>query len=415
MRENDIIVIGGGLAGLMAAATATKRGKKVTLLSLGSGTLTIGGGIVDVIGYLDGGKIAATPSAGLLQVAPEHPYKKIGRLAIEESIKFFKEICEQEGYPYIGNLDETQWVPTAAGTVKPTCLIPRTMDTTEFKKADKVLVLGFESLKDFYPNLITKNFKKIPRFAQKEYETVMINPELADGRDVTALDVARWLDTEEGLANCLEKMRKVIAPGSVVIIPPVLGTRPNYRVAETLEQALGCHFVETAAVPPSITGLRLRTMLVKYLKRNGVKIIEQAIVTKSIVENGICTAVITDGVDRERTYYGKSFILANGGFYGGGLVAEPGKVIEPIFNLPVAAPADHELWANHSLFSNEAQPFAKLGLDVDEKMRPLDASGNVFINNVFVAGRNLGGYDYSFEKSGNGVAIASGYQAAMSV
>jgi len=415
MRENDIVVIGGGLAGLMAAAVATKRGKKVTLLSLGSGTLTIGGGIVDVMGYLDGGKIAATPSAGLLQVGPEHPYKKIGRPAIEESIKFFKEICEQEGYPYIGNLDETQWVPTAAGTVKPTCLVPRTMDTTELKKADKVIVLGFESLKDFYPNLITKNFKKISRFAEKEYETVMIDPQLADGRDVTALDVARWLDTEEGLANCIEKMRKVIEPGSVVIIPPVLGTRPSYYVAEKLEQALGCHFIETAAVPPSITGLRLRTMLVKYLKRNGVKIVEQAIVAKSIVEDGKCAAVITAGVDRERTYYAKSFILANGGFYGGGLLAEPGKVIEPIFNLPVEAPADHELWANYSLFSNEAQPFAKLGLDVDEKMRPLDANGNVLINNVFVAGRNLRGYDYSFEKSGNGVAIASGYQAAMSV
>jgi glycerol-3-phosphate dehydrogenase subunit B len=415
MRENDIVVIGGGLAGLMAAATATKRGKKVTLLSLGSGTLTIGGGIVDVMGYLDGGKIAATPSAGLLQVGPEHPYKKIGRPAIEESIKFFKEICEQEGYPYIGNLDETQWVPTAAGTVKPTCLVPRTMDTAELKKADKVMVLGFESLKDFYPNLITKNFKKIPRFADKEYETVMIDPKLADGRDVTALDVARWLDTEEGLANCIEKMRRVIKPGSVVIIPPVLGTRPSYHVAEKLEQALECHFVETAAVPPSITGLRLRTMLVKYLKKNGVKLIEQAIVAKSIVEDGKCVAVITAGVDRERTYYAKSFILANGGFYGGGLLAEPGKVIEPIFNLPVEAPADHELWANYSLFSNEAQPFAKLGLDVDEKMRPLDANGNVLISNVFVAGRNLRGYDYSFEKSGNGVAIASGYQAAMSV
>ncbi len=415
MREYDIVVIGGGLAGLMAAAAATKRGKKVTLLSLGSGTLTIGGGIVDVMGYLEGGIPAATPSAGLLQVGAGHPYKKIGRPAIEESIRFFKEICEEEGYSYIGNLDKTQWIPTAAGTLKPTCLVPRTMDTTELKKADKITVLGFDALKDFYPSLIAKNFKKIPAFAQKEYEVVMVDPKLSEGRDVTALDVARWLDTEEGLASCIEKMRNVIPSGSVVIIPPVLGTRPNYLVKEKLEQALRCTFVETASVPPSITGLRLRTLLVRYLKKNGVRIVEQAIVAKSIVEENNCLAVITEGVDRERTYYAKSFILANGGFYGGGLLAEPGKVIEPIFNLPVEAPTDHELWANYSLFSSEAQPFAKLGLDVDEKMRPLDASGKVLLNNVFVAGRNLRGYDFSFEKSGNGVAIASGYQAAMSV
>ena len=415
MRENDVIVIGGGLAGLMAAAVAAKGGKKVMLLSLGAGTLTIAGGIIDVMGYTDKGIAVGTPSVGVLQVAPEHPYKKIGLAAIEESIGFFKEVCEQEGYPYMGNLNEMQWIPTAAGTLKPTCLVPRTMNTVELNQADNVVVLGFEALKDFYPHLIAKNFKKLPGFSDKNYEVVMIDPGLVDGRDVTALDVARWLDTPEGLKECVEKMRKVIKPGSVVIIPPVLGTSPNYHVAESLEQALGCHFVETASLPPSITGLRLRAMMMNYVKKLGVRIVEQAFVARSIVENGICTAVVTAGIDRERTYYAKSFILANGGFYGGGLIAEPGSAIEPIFNIPVAAPSDHELWANSALFSNEPQPFAKIGIDVDEKMRPLDEAGHVVVTNVFIAGRNLRGYDFCFEKSGNGVALASGYQAAMSV
>ena len=415
MRENDVIVIGGGLAGLMAAAVAAKNSKKVMLLSLGAGTLTIGGGIVDVMGYVEGGVPAATPSAGVLQVSSEHPYKKIGRPAIEKSIEFFKEICAQEGYPYIGNLDTMQWIPTAAGTLKPTCLVPKTMDTAKLKEADRVVVLGFEALKDFYPHLVSKNLKELPGFAEKNYEVVMVDPGLADGRDVTALDVARWLDTEEGLADCTQKMRNLIKPGSVVIIPPVLGTRPDYRIAESLQTALGCTFIECASVPPSITGLRLRTMMLRYLKKNGVRIVEQATVAGSIIEDGKCTAVITAGVDRERTYYAKSFILANGGFYGGGLAAEPENVVEPIFNFPVVAPSDHELWANMSLFSNEPQPFALIGIAVDEKMRALDEVGKVVLTNVFVAGRNLRGYDFAFEKSGNGVALASGYQAAMSV
>lgn len=415
MRENDVIVIGGGLSGLMASAVAAKRGKKVTLLSLGAGTLTIGGGIIDIMGYVDGNIPAATPKKGVLQVSSEHPYHKIGIEAVEESILLFKTICAQEGYPYVGNINDTEWVPTAAGTLKPTCLVPKTMDVYELGKADNVVVLGFEGLKDFYPSLISNNFKKHPGLRNKNYEIIMIDPNLAEGRDMTALDVARWLDTEEGLKECTEKMHKVLKPGSVVIIPPVLGTSPDYRVAESLQNALKCTFIETASVPPSITGLRLRTMLVRYLKKQGVRIVEQAVVAKSIVEDGKCVAVVTDGIDRERTYYGKSFILANGGFYGGGLVAEPGSVIEPIFNLSVHAPSDHELWANPSLFSNEAQLFAKLGLDVDKNMRPLDANGKVVLNNVFIAGRNLRGYDFCFEKSGNGVAIASGYQAAMSV
>jgi len=415
MRENDVIVIGGGLSGLVAAAVAAQSGKKVLLLTLGAGTLTIGGGIVDVLGYGDEGVSLATPRAGLLEVGPEHPYKKIGPVAIEESIQFFKGICAAEGYPYLGSLDEMQWIPTAAGTLKPTCLVPKTMDTTQLNTAKNVVVLGFESLKDFYPHLITKNFKNIPGFQDKNYEMVMIDPGLADGRDVTALDVARWLDTPEGLQDCTEKMRHVLTPGSVVIIPPVLGTRPNYAIADSLAQALQCTFVETAAVPPSITGLRLRTMLLSYVKKLGVRIVEQAAVARSIVENGKCTAVVTAGIDRERTYYAKAFVLANGGFYGGGLVAEPGQVIEPIFNLPVVAPEDHGLWANPDLFSNKPQPFAQIGIAVDEKMRPLDGDGQVVLTNVFIAGRNLQGYDFCFEKSGNGVALASGYQAAMSM
>ena len=414
MRENDVIVIGGGLAGLTAAAVAAKNGKKVMLLSLGAGTLTIGGGIIDVIGYVDGTVPVATPNAGLLQVGPEHPYKKIGTVAIEESIKFFKEVCQSEGYPYMGNLDEMQWIPTAAGTLKPTCLIPKTMNTAQLKATDNVVVLGFKALKDFYPHLITKNFKHLPGFSNKNYEIVMIDPGLADGRDVTALDVARWLDTTDGLKECTEKMRAVIKPGSVVVIPPILGTHPDYAVLESLEKALQCTLIETVSVPPSITGLRLQTMMLRYIKKLGVRIVEQAVVARSVAQDGKCIAVVTAGIDRERTYHAKTFILANGGFYGGGLVAEPGHVVEPIFNLPVTAPEDHALWANSSLFSNEPQPFAKIGLAVDETMRPLDADGKVVLSNVFVAGRNLQGYDYCFEKSGNGVALASAYQAAMS-
>ncbi len=415
MKENDVIVIGGGLAGLMSAAVAAKRGKKVMILSLGAGTLTIGGGIIDVIGYLNGNVPVKTPKEGILQVGSEHPYKKIGPSAIAESLAFFKEICEEEGYPYIGSLNEMQWIPTAAGTLKPTCLVPKTMNSDALKTADKIIVLGFETLKDFYPQLIAKNLKNIPGFANKTYETKMIDPEIADDRDVTALDVARWLDTEEGIKSCIAKVRKVVPAGSTVIIPPILGTRPNYEVADRMAKSLQCTFVETASVPPSITGLRLRTMMLSYLRKLGVRITEQATVSRSIIENGQCTAVVTSGIDRERTYYAKTFILANGGFYGGGLIAEPGRAIEPIFNLPVVAPPDHELWANPALFSNQPQPFAKIGLEVDNKMQALDCDGNVILNNVFIAGRNLRGYDFCFEKSGNGVAVASGYQAAMSV
>jgi glycerol-3-phosphate dehydrogenase subunit B len=414
MRENDVIVIGGGLAGLTAAAVAAKAGKKVTMLSLGAGTLAIGGGVIDMMGYGNGGKPYADPLAAMAEAESGHPYKIIGEQAVKAAVNFFLEMCEDQGYPYLGSLQEMQWIPTAAGTLKPTCLVPKTMDAAALKNAEKVYIVGFSCLKDYYPHLVAKNLKSIPGY-DKDYQLVTVDPGLCDGRDVTTLDVARWMDTEEGRKACIRQLKGCVAKGAAVLMPPVLGTTPDYRIMQEMENALGCHVVETVVVPPSITGYRLRLLMLSYLKKLGVKIVEQATVAKALVKNGRCEAVITEGIDRERTYYAKNFILANGGFYGGGIIAEPGRAIEPIFNLPIQAPANHEEWGNSQLFSQEKQPFAKIGVAVDEKMRPLDDKGNVVLQNVFIAGRNLRGYDFCFEKSGNGVALASGYQAAMSM
>ncbi|WP_346353395.1 anaerobic glycerol-3-phosphate dehydrogenase subunit GlpB [Azotosporobacter soli] len=414
MKENDVIVIGGGFSGLMAAAVAAKRGKKVTVLSLGAGTLSIASGNVDVLGYDKNGKPVANPKAGLSSVAADHPYNKIGQKSLEEAVQFFLELTKEEGYAYKGSLDQQQWIPTAAGTLKPTCLVPMTMDTSALKNASKAYIIGFESLKDFYPHLVAKNLRNMPGYDQ-EYEMLMVDPKLPAGRDVTNLDIARWLDSAEGRKAFVAQLRATIKPGSVAVIAPVLGTAPSHAVRDELEQALNCKFVESVVVPPGITGHRLRIMMLNHVKKLGVKVVEHAVVTRGIVENGQCTAVVTEAIDRERTYQAKSFILASGGFYGGGLVAEPGQAIEPVFNLPIAAPTTQEDWSNFQMFSNEAQPFEKIGIAVDETMRPVDADGKVLLNNVFIAGRNLCGYDFCFEKSGNGVAMASGYKAAMSV
>jgi glycerol-3-phosphate dehydrogenase subunit B len=95
-------------------------------------------------------------------------------------------------------------------------------------------------------------------------------------------------------------------------------------------------------------------------------------------------------------------------------VAEVGRVTEPIFNLPVSVPDDREKWSEPALLAPGGQPFARFGLAVDGTLRPVDGDGNLLLENVFIAGCNLAGYDYCSEKSGNGVAVVSGYHAGMS-
>lgn len=57
MRHSDVLVVGAGMAGLMAAVTAAKSGASVSVLSEGAGVISIGSGAVDFLGYVNGKKI----------------------------------------------------------------------------------------------------------------------------------------------------------------------------------------------------------------------------------------------------------------------------------------------------------------------------------------------------------------------
>ena len=73
---------------------------------------------------------------------------------------------------------------------------------------------------------------------------------------------------------------------------------------------------------------------------------------------------------REYSLAAVSFILATGGFLGGGLIAEPGQVREPIFDFLLAKTAEQACWQDRRLFAKGPQPIALVGVAVDEALRP---------------------------------------------
>lgn len=411
MKEYDVIVVGAGLAGLIAAAAASGEGARVLLAAKGAGTITIGGGTIDILGYDGDGRPVTDPAAAIEGLPDSHPYGKLGLAAVQAATDFFLALCADAGYPYCGSLAVNRWLPTAAGTLKPACLVPKTMDTADAAVADSVVVLGFAGLRDYRPEIIVQGLSRRPGYRQKHYSVVTIDGGFTTGRDATALDVARWLDSDAGREEFCDQLRKRLPHGRLVLVPPVLGTRPGYAVWETCEQAAGCRLVELAGMPPAVTGFRLRTLLLAHLKKRGVAILEQAPVTHAVVADGRCQAVVTGQSDRERQYRAASYVIATGGFLGGGLVATAGAARESVFSLPLAVPADQLAWSNQRLMSAAPQPFASFGVATDRELRPLDAGGRVVLDNVRFAGASLGGCDHSYEKSGNGVALVSGWSA----
>jgi glycerol-3-phosphate dehydrogenase subunit B len=413
MKEYDVIVVGAGLAGLVAAAAAAGEGARVMLAAKGAGALTIGNGTIDLLGCGQDGAPVADPAAAVAALPASHPYGKLGLPAVREALQWFLALTAAAGYPYAGSPAENVWLPTAAGTLKPACLVPKTMDPRAAAAAGRLVVLGFAGLKDYRPEMIIRGLARRPGYAGKNFTAVVVDGGFTGRRDATALDVARWLDSSAGRADCAARLKELLSPGQTVLLPPVLGTTPRYDAWQELQAATGCTLLELAGPPPAVIGFRLRTLLLAWLRNRGVAILEHAAVVAAETGDDRCLALVTGQPDRRRRYQARSYVIATGGFLGGGLDSSPGAARETVFNLPLAVPADQQAWSTPRLMGGVPQPFAAFGVATDNGLRPVDAAGRVILANVFFAGANLAGCDYSHEKAGNGVALVSGWQAGV--
>ena len=413
MKHADTIVIGSGLAGLMAALVSANQRQQVMLLTAGAGSLTLNSGVIDILGYDENHNYVECPREAIASLPQEHPYQKIGVANVEKAVEFFLDFTRDYGFPYHGSLDHQLLVPTAVGTLKPTCLAPRCLDGTSLHGEEQIIIVGIKGLKDFYGNILQENLRR-SLDGRTEFPVVEVETPLQGGRDITTLDVARWLDTEDGRNSFVRQLKPYVKSDSTVfIVPQILGTR-GQECAAALHELLGAELLETTCLPPSVNGLRLQKMLKQALKDLNVEIVENTQVLRAVSDGQRVEGVVAKASIREKTYYADKFILATGGLYSGGItVREFDKPQETVFDLPVYSEAGEENWSNEELFGDKAQGFAKTGVRTDNSLRPVDADNRLVYENVYVAGRNLGGYDFCFEHSGNGVALASAYKAAM--
>lgn len=430
-RLYDVVVVGAGFAGLTAAAFAAARGAEVCLISRGMGALSVGGGSIDVLGYLPDGTPLASPFAGLARLGPRHPYTLLGEATLRAALEDFKALCAEQGYPYVSDGENNRFPITAAGSVKPVFLTPFCPDAAAAEQAEDLYVAGPEGLKDFHPRLITTGLSHLEAFRNRRLTPLTLAapfPEdLLPGarcRDLSTLDVARFLDKAEGrrrLAELLQRsLKQELRPGrkAVVLLPPVLGTQPDRQAHEELRAALGVPVQEVHVGPPAVTGLRLRTLLLRKIRALGVDVVEQAEVTGAIISGDGCKAVETTVCGRKRAYAAKAFIIATGGIYGGGVEVTQDRCRERIFDLEIALPEGvrpgDARWSSPEAYGPSGHLFASIGVRTDAQLHPVNERDEVLLRNVFFVGRALGGYDGATEKSGNGVALAGAWSAALS-
>lgn len=406
---SDVIVVGAGMAGLVAAIRLRKAGASVTLVSKGVGGIQLGQGSIDVLGYAP--ERVADPLALLGEFAeahPEHPYATLDADAVRLGVEYLRELLPGL---LVGDADRNVLLPTAAGALRPTALIQPSMAEGVVRAGNKYVFVGLKQLKDFWPELIAGNVARtpVPSGGRLEARAVWLDmPARGTAADSSPLTYARAMDEPGYRTKFVTDLKRVVQPGEIVGVPGVLGMSDRGAFADIREQ-LGQPIFEISTIPPSVPGMRINDELVRIATALRVRMIKGSKVLSAVTEGSRIAGLVVGTTGRPTTFRADHVVFAPGGFESGALAIDSHmRVHEPALDLPVEAPQGDLFVADH----NAPQPAFSSGVRTDKGMRVLDSSGVVVHDNLHAAGGILAGAYRWREKSGEGIALASAVRAA---
>ncbi|WP_225334175.1 glycerol-3-phosphate dehydrogenase subunit GlpB [Halomicrobium urmianum] len=411
--ESDVLVIGGGLAGLTAGISAAREGAHVRLITHKQSTLRQASGLVDVLGYVDGEPVA-DPFAAVPDLPADHPYRIVGESGVREGLALFDDVTDYRG----DHTDRNALVPTHGGTVKPTARYPASAAAGLASDDRDALLVGFETLVDFDAPLAADHLGAAGAPFAADGATVRFPGDLRPDAKVTRyahlLDENRPVDVDgRRLPACealAERVRPHLDGHERVGFPAVLGDDDPAAVRAALAAELGADVFEVPMGPPSLPGLRLADRLYDALDEAGASL-ETGVPVVDHEGGDRIERVLVDRKGATVPYAADQYVLATGGLVGKGVESDRGGVREPVFDCRVPHPADRYDWFEDGVFGDHA--FARFGVDPDGELRPTDERGDPEFENVRAAGSVLGGYDFPAEKSGAGVSLATGRSAGV--
>jgi len=422
---SDLLVIGAGLSGLMAAYTAVKAGMRVTIAAKGLGSMHWGAGTIDVLGYT-----ATQPELpvkrpleqiqSLIQQNPQHPYALLTNEHIAQTLATFVALSKDIGVPYGGatNPGDNLLLPSPAGAARPTYLAPKAQLAGDLSRSEPMLIVGFEGLRDFYPELIAENLTHLGYPARAAFLPLKL---ITNRRDSNTVQLAQGLDNKEQRALLAAALRKIVRPGERIGLPAILGMDAHITLLAELERETNSLVFEIPTLPPSVPGVRLYKAFRGHLQSLGVRLTAglEVISTQTTAPNGVPGAVqwVESATSaRPLKLRADKYLLATGGILGGGFNSDVnGRVWETIFNLPLTIPQERADWFNSGFLDPQGHPVFKGGVKVNASFQPIGANDQPLYANLWAAGNLLAHSDGIQERSLEGTAVATGVAAAQAL
>lgn len=386
--EYDVIIIGAGVAGLTAGAWLCGQGLKVALVTTGEPTACLSTGCVDLCSQDD------DPLKGIANLPDAHPFHLVSPETIHQALDDFQQAMTDMDMPYTGRLEKNRRVLSAIGTFKTTCLTPLTMQASPQNENERIHIITFAGLKDFYPGYI------ISRLKSASFSTYNAGVS-------TTMGIAANFEDDDFLETFLLWLEKQDIREDKIAVPAVLGLESAAAIIKKIEYRLERPVFEIPTIPPSMPGRRLFNGLKDHFRRKGGMIYWGWPVVGVEKAGKQIEAVMAESQGRPNSLNARAFILATGSFVGGGLHAKRDTIIEEVFHLPVFVPGEREVWFDQDYFSAK-HGIGQAGIVVDSSFRPRDCPWD----NIFVCGAILAHTEALKNGCGHGFAIATGQAAA---
>jgi glycerol-3-phosphate dehydrogenase subunit B len=407
----DLAVVGTGLAGLAAAMFARSRGLSVALVG-STGASFFSSGLLDLLSVhpVGAGTLWDDPFAAVAALArdePRHPYVRVSREAIESAFDEFATILQRSGLPYHGIDGENLRVLTPVGTVKRTYRVPASVGNADYglRHTSPGLLVDFERFQGYSAAQISETARAV----WPGLRTVRL-PFPETRGTLYAEHMAMALESEPIRRELVESLLPHLGSAEVVGFPAVLGVYKPHKVYTEVERLLGVRVFEIPTMPPGVAGLRLKSALEDRYTRDGGHLFSQNLVRGVRMDHG--EFVLHIGCESTETMIrARGAVLATGRFFGKGLRAERGEVLETVFGLPVHQPDSRADWHSLEMFSPGGHAVNRAGLETDERFRPLGRSGGPAEKALYAAGSILAHQDWMRQKCGAGLAIVTAHAA----
>jgi len=420
-NENEIVVIGEGIAGITATVNLIKNGKNPILISKSFGATAMFSGAYDIGNSSYKYRTLSESIQDITELNKYHPYNYIKdvKTVLNESFKLVDN-CLKLNLSSVSFENPNLFMPTQYGNFKPTSVVDKNNIQIELKNmidsGNSYAISSFDMFKNYHSQKllntlkdIAKSRNSITRFAPVKINFLKRNHDAYFQNH----DFAQLLDSEKAFDKFITYLKKLSKQIDIktIIIPPILGIEEYPKLFERIKEECDIDMCETISLTPSVPGIRLQKAVSKYIKQNKIRKINSKVVSFKQKDGEITHLTTQNGTEIPVC----AVILATGKFIGGGIDVNQ-KPFESIFNLPVFynnkginnysldLMFDNDFFKNHKIYST--------GVKINDKFKPVDVCNNVIYDNLFAAGNVLQGYNYLESHGGMGVAIATGYYSA---